>query len=128
MQISSEKRAARFRPQVTTIVLAAYLFLVEIISLAYEIYGLAPPAAFEFLGPLAFLGLICWWLWQDSVRTGVTWPLDTGMFLYTAWILILPYHLIRTRGLGGLLDICLFAGVVILVSILASLGVLLLTT
>lgn len=128
MQILSEKRAARFRPQVTTIVLAVYVLLVHLISLTYEINEFAPPPAFEFLNSFAFLGLICWWLWKDSLRTGTAWPLDVGMFLYAAWFVILPYHLIKTRGLGGLLDICLFAGVVILVSILASLGVLLLTT
>lgn len=100
------------------------LFLIagQMIEMVYAINGAYPPEVFEFLYPFAFLGLICWWLQRDSGRNGVSWPLDMGMFMYQAWVIILPYHLIKTRGVRGLIDICVFAGVLIAAWILLAIS------
>lgn len=70
-----------------------------------------PSPAFTILYALGFLWGVGWWLRRDSRRRGVKWVMDMGMFLYVAWPLIMPYHLLRTRGAKGLLLILGFAAV-----------------
>lgn len=104
---------AKLKPASTTVALLAFLIIGQIIEIVYTINGASPPEVFEFLYPFAFLGLVCWWLQKDSTRTGVNWPLDMGMFLYQAWIFVLPYHLIKTRGIRGLIDLGVFAAALV---------------
>ena len=124
MQAISTNVNSSFKPAFTTVVLVIYIVLLQGIEVLYSINGIIQPAAFEFLQPYGFIGLICWWLQRDSSRTGVSWPLDLGMFLYAAWFLILPYHIIRTRGVRGVLDICIFVGVVIAIWVSLSMALL----
>lgn len=70
-----------------------------------------PSPAFSLLYGLGFLWGVGWWLRRDSRRRGVRWILDMGMFLNIAWPLIMPYHLIKTRGAKGLLLILAFGAV-----------------
>jgi hypothetical protein len=127
MQITPEKTEGNIRPAITTVALVLYIAFVQIIEVAYAASEVAPPAAFDLLNPISFLGLLCWWLQKDSVRTGVSWPLDLGMFLYVGWILVLPYHLVKTRGVRGLVGICIFVGVIAAIWVLAILAFLALT-
>ena len=100
----------RFHSTTPTKALFAFIFVAPFVDILYSAHELSLPPLYESLSPLAFLGLICWWLEKDSKRTGVSWPLDLGMFLYAAWILILPCHLFKTRGLRGLFGILAFIG------------------
>ena len=94
-----------------TIVLFAYTFFAQFISVLYADRHIELSIYLDLLGRVAFLWIIWWWLKEDSRKTGVTWPLDLGMFLAIAWIFVLPYHLIKTRGSRGLLGIIYFVGV-----------------
>jgi len=116
------------KPAITTVALLAFLIIGQIIEIVYAINGASPPEVFEFLYPFAFLGLVCWWLQKDSTRTGVNWPLDMGMFLYQAWILVLPYHLIKTRGIRGLIDISIFTVALVTAWILLAITWMVLTS
>lgn len=110
------------KPTVPTISLFVYLLLVSFIDSVYAEYSIPAPAAFVFLEPFGFLGLVCWWLDSDSRKRGVSWPLDIGLYLYVAWVVILPYHLIRTRGRKGLLGILLFAAAFVIAWIVLAIG------
>jgi len=68
------------------------------------------PAVFEILYPIAFLGVVGWWFAEDCRRTGNSWPLDMGMYLYAAWMFILPYYLFKTRGRKAFVGIVAFIG------------------
>lgn len=70
-----------------------------------------PSPAFALLYALSFLWVIGWWLLKDSRGRGVGWVFDMGLFLYIAWPIVMPYYLLKTRGLRGLLAILVFAGV-----------------
>ena|SRR5437763_1469689 len=74
---------------------------------------------------LAYLGfptLMTYWLRKDG-RINETWSVwDFGFFIYMAWPIVVPYHLVRTRRLRGLLPIAAFLGTFI---ITRSLGYLL---
>ena len=52
-----------------------------------------------------------WWLREDSGDRNITWPLDLGMFVYAGWFLLLPYHLVKTRGVKGFLGVLAFVAV-----------------
>lgn len=119
---------ARLKPAITTVALLAFLIIGQIIEIVYAINGGPPPEVFEFLYPFAFLGLVCWWLQKDSTRTGVNWPLDMGMFLYQAWIFVLPYHLLKTRGIRGLIDLGVFAAALVAAWILLAITWMILTS
>lgn len=121
MSISNSYRLAT-----PTKALFAFVFVAQFVTTLYSAREIALPLFFDFLYPFASLWLICWWLREDSRRTGVTWPIDLGMFLYIAWIFILPYHLFRTRGLKGFLGIFSFIGILIAAWVAAAIvGILL---
>jgi len=92
-----------------------YLFLVltQIVSGAYAVSGLEPPASFTLIYIFGFFWIIGWWLLVDSRTRGVRWVFDMGLFLYVAWPFILPYYLVKSRGRKGLLAILCFVAVYI---------------
>lgn len=94
-----------------TKVLFVFSFFAQFISTMYSAYENTFPLLFEFLYPIAYLWLVGWWLKEDSRRTGVRWPIDLGMFLYVAWVFIVPYHLLKTRGLKGFIGIFSFVAI-----------------
>lgn len=94
-----------------TALLYVFVVITQLASGVYLAGELEPPELFTLLYALGFLWAVGWWLRSDSRGRGVGWPLDTGLFLYIAWPVILPYYLLKTRGLKGLLVILLFAGV-----------------
>jgi len=71
------------------------------------------PPAFSLTWRLGFLWIVGWWLLTDSRKRGVAWVYDIGMFLYIAWPLIMPYYLLKTRRVKGLLPIFAFIGIYI---------------
>jgi hypothetical protein len=89
-----------------------YLFLI----IAQGIRGVylgrddEPPPAFTLLYALGFLWVVGWWLRRDSIKRGVGWVFDMGLFLYIAWPFVMPYYLLKTRGAKGLLAILAFVG------------------
>ena len=48
------------------------------------------------------------WFWDYSRRHRVTWVLDMGCFLLVAWVIIVPYYLLKREGRRGLGRIGLF--------------------
>ena len=82
--------------------------LVVITQFAYGAYvgaQLEFPGAVTFLSTIGLLWGVGWWLRTDSRRRGVLPVYDLGFFLYLAWPLVMPYYLVKTRGVKGLLAI-----------------------
>lgn len=62
---------------------------------------------------LAFYWALSWWFINDSRKHGIPWIdkyMDMGMYLYVAWIFIIPYYLFRTRGWKTMYTIGLLLG------------------
>ena len=70
-----------------------------------------PNPTFTFIYAMGFLWIIGWWLLRDCRKHRVKWVFDMGLFLYIAWPLLMPYHLLKTRGARGLIGIFGFIGV-----------------
>jgi hypothetical protein len=93
--------------------LYVYLILSTFALGVYRARGVEAPDAFAVILPLGYLWIVGWWLRTDSRARGITWPCDLGLFLYIAWPLLMPYYLLKTRGLRGLLAIVVFIAVYI---------------
>ena len=90
-----------------------FVFLIQFLDGLYVQLQIEIPGVFDTLSRIALVSLIWWWLRDDSRRLGITWVLDLGMFLFTAWLVILPYHLFKTRGLKGVIPILAYILVVV---------------
>ncbi len=88
-----------------------FTFFSQFVAVLYSAWALELPALFQLLYWIAFGWLMWWWLKDDSKRTGVTWPLDTGYFILVAWVVIVPYYLFATRGFKGFIGILSFIAV-----------------
>ncbi len=91
--------------------LYTYLILTSMALGSYRARGVEAPDAFAVILPLGYLWIVGWWLLTDSRERGVAWPWDLGLFLHIAWPFIMPYYLLKTRGLRGLLVVLIFVGV-----------------
>jgi hypothetical protein len=58
---------------------------------------------FERVWGYVFAGMLAFWVDEDSKnRTEIDRPsFDIGLFIYLAWVLYLPYYLLKTRGSKG---------------------------
>lgn len=50
-----------------------------------------------------------WWVLNDARERGIPTSVDHGWFVFIAWPLLVPYHVLRTRRAKGLLLLGLFA-------------------
>ena len=92
-------------------VLFFFTFFSTFVSTFYAAWEIRPPVLIEVLTPIIFAWLLWWWLVHDTRTSGLSWPAtDLGLFVYFAWFAILPYHLLKTRGVQGLLVILAFFG------------------
>ena len=82
--------------------------------------GLEPLPAVEFLYPAMFYCGVVWWLRADAKGSLLTRIYCPGVMAITAWPIIIPYHLLKTRGLRGLLPLAALIGTFIFARILAT--------
>jgi hypothetical protein len=94
-----------------TALLYTYLVVTMVPRGFYSAGRIELPDGFTVFYPLGFLWIIGWWLRDDSRKQGVGWIYDMGLFLYIAWPFIMPYYLLKTRGLRGLLVTLAFVAV-----------------
>jgi len=57
------------------------------------------PDSIYNLWALIFMVLIATWCQKDA--QGKNWPFEYGYFVFLFWPVVLPYYLIKTRGLEG---------------------------
>jgi len=81
----------------------------------YSAWGLEPSPTFEFLDTAAFLCGAVWWLKAEARRYNVKLVYCLGLLVGIGWIIIIPYHLFKTRGVRGLIPL-----LALLVSFLAA--------
>jgi hypothetical protein len=77
---------------------------------------------------LALYWAMGWWFVNDSQEYGVKWNdnyIDMGLFLYLAWVFILPYYLFKSRGRKAFYTMLLILGIYFGASILGAITYLL---
>lgn len=48
------------------------------------------------------------WFWAYSQGRRIAWVMDMGWFLFAAWIILLPYYILKAEGRRGWSRIGLF--------------------
>jgi hypothetical protein len=92
------------------VLLYTYLSVIQVGQGLYLASSDQPPG-FAVAQALGFIWVLGWWLARDSRRPGIGLFYCTGLFLYLAWPIIMPYYLLKTRGAKGLLVVAGFIGV-----------------
>jgi hypothetical protein len=105
------------------VLLIILIFIYHVGAAIYQSFGLEPLPTFEFLYEAAFLSGVVWWLRVDAKRSAVTPVYCQGMLVGIGWLIMIPYHLLKTRGIKGLLPLFALLGSFLLARILVSIVV-----
>ena len=92
------------------VLLGILIFLYHLGIGIYYAEGLEPSPAFEFLYSVAFLCCVVWWLRAEAGRYLVKPVYCLGLLVGVGWIIIIPYHLFKTRGWKGLIPLSALIG------------------
>lgn len=104
------------------LMLILFVLLVLLHSVGTGLYaarGLEPSAAFDSLYRIGLLCAIIWWLKDDARRYGVRLVYCLGLFVSIAWMILIPYHLFKTRGMKGFIAILVLIGIFITAQVAA---------
>ena len=85
----------------------------------YSAGGLEPSPAFEFLYTGAFLCGVVWWLRAEARRYALKNLYCLGVLVGVGWVIMIPYHLFKTRGERGFIPLCALIACVLVARILA---------
>lgn len=86
------------------LVLLGVLVLVYHLGLCiYYAMGLEPLPTFQFLYSGGFLCGVVWWLRAEINKSPVQQVYCSGLLVGMGWLVVIPYHLLKTRGVQGLL-------------------------
>ena len=87
------------------ILLAILIFIYNFTAVLYFLCRIEPLPTVEFLYVAAFPCGVVWWLRAEQRKTPVTDLYCAGLLAGYGWIVIVPYQLLKTRGVKGLLPI-----------------------
>lgn len=76
----------------------------------YSALEVEPSPTFEFLYTAAFLCGVVWWLQAEARRFNLKPAYCPGVLVGFGWMLIIPYHLFKTRGAKGLVPLLALLG------------------
>ena len=100
------------------VLLIVLIFVYTFGAGVYLIYGLEPSPALEFLYQVGFLSGVIWWLQADAGRSEVKRVYCPGVLVSSGWLIMIPYHLIKTRGAKGLIPLVILVGSYVFAQIL----------
>jgi hypothetical protein len=92
------------------VLLIILIFIYHIGAAIYYAQGVEPLPTFEFLYHAAFLCGVVWMLRAETKRSAVTSIYCQGMLVGIGWLIIIPYHLLTTRGVKGLIPVFALLG------------------
>ena len=110
------------------VLLVILVFVYNFCRGIYLARGLELLPEFDFLYTAAFLCGVVWWLGAEARRHAV-WPVYCpGMLVQMGWVVIIPYHLIKTRGVRALIPLLALIGSFVTAHILAAIVYVILST
>ena len=74
------------------------------VHVAYSLAESDVPARTEALWLLVFALLVAMWIVKEPHQTDKSPVSGLGMIAFIAWPIVLPYHLVKTRGVEGLVQ------------------------
>lgn len=76
----------------------------------YFALGLEQSLTLEFLFYYTFLCGVVWWLKAEVQKSAITNVYCPGLLFGYGWIVMIPYHLLKTRGARGFIPILVLIG------------------
>lgn len=110
--------AERKTSLVMLVLLCVLVFVYTLGAGIYYIYGLEPLPTFEFLYHVSFFCGVIWWLQSDTGRSPVKHVYCPGLLVANGWLIMIPYHLLKTRGAKGLIPLVALIGSYIIANII----------
>jgi len=108
-------------PAIAPVLVFGSLITLSAVSGVYTAIGRELPESFSVLGNFCVSMSVVVWFWSYSRLHRIAWVLDMGWFLLVAWIVVVPYYLLKYEGKRGLRRIGLF-GLVYVVAWLLGVG------
>ena len=112
--------AEQKRSLIMLVLLGIAIFIYHLGRGVLDALRLDPPPSLEFLYTAIFVCGVVWWLRAEIQSSAATRMYCAGLLAYTAWPIIIPYHLLKTRGLKGLLPLFALIGTFVSARILAT--------
>ena len=81
------------------------IFIYNFTAVFYYLCGIEPLPTVEFLYIAAFPCGIVWWLRSEKLKSAATLLYCEGLMATYGAVFIVPYHLLKTRGVKGLLPL-----------------------
>ena len=101
------------------VLLTILIFVYHTGATIYYLKGWEPLPTIEFLDQAAFLCGVVWWLNAEAKRSAVTSVYCPGLLVGIGWLIIIPYHLLKTRGARGLIPLFALIGAVVVAHFVA---------
>lgn len=102
------------------ILLAILIFIYNFATTFYFMSGTEPSPSVEFLYAAAFPCAAIWWLRSDVHKSAITPMYCHGVLMGAGWFAMIPYHLLKTRGVKGFLPLLLLIGSFLVARIMAG--------
>jgi len=83
--------------------LLAFSFCLSVVQILLNLRGEEISDATDALWSGVFLLTTIFWAYYDADRRDFDKPFDFGFLIYVFWPIALPWYLIKTRGIEGLL-------------------------
>lgn len=102
------------------VLLVALMIVHQIGLIVYSVVGEEPLPAFEFLYTFGFLCGIVWFLKAEAERSAAAQAYCPGVTIGMAWFFLLPYHLLKSRGVRGLIPLFALVGIWLALQVLTG--------
>lgn len=102
------------------VLLVAMMIVYHVGVIIYFVLGEEPLPAFEFLYTVGFICGVVWFLKAEAERSAAARAYCPGVTIGMGWIFLLPYHLIKSRGVRGLIPLAAVVGTYLALQILAA--------
>ena len=110
------------------VLFAILIFIYNFAAALLRASGVELSPAVEFLYAAAFPCAAIWWLRSDAYRSSVKPLYCQGVMMGAGWFVIIPYHLLKTRGAKGFLPLLLLVGSFVAAQLAAAVVYLLLNS
>jgi len=87
------------------VLFAILIFVYNFAATLYLLTGVEPSPTAQFLYLAGFACGTVWWLRSETRKSAVTNVYCHGLLMNIGWFVIIPYHLLKTRGWKGLLPL-----------------------
>lgn len=102
------------------VLLIALMVVYHVGLIIYLALGMEPLPSFEFLYTFGFLCGVVWFLKAESEKSAAARAYCPGVTIGLGWFFLLPYHLLKSRGVEGLIPLFALIGTFLTLQVLAA--------